>query len=158
MLCLGEVGNVGVINTCLEVESEEHKHMPGVKLESWGAQAHAWGEVGELGEHKHMPGGEVGELGSMNTCLGVCGSSEEHKHTLREAGGSGEHKHTSIPFERACQPMGVKTVQKHPQKCPSASEAPPRRQEEEEVLSMKYRARTVSVCTSGKQAGPLRST
>ena len=33
-LCLGEVGNVGVINTCLEVESGEHKHMPGVKLES----------------------------------------------------------------------------------------------------------------------------
>ena len=43
--CLGEVGKVGVINTCLEVGGA------GVEV-----QTHAWGEVGELG--------------STNTCLG----------------------------------------------------------------------------------------
>ena len=58
----------------------DHQHMFGGR--EWGAQAHAWGEVGELGststclggswragEQKHMPGGKLESWGSTSTCL-----------------------------------------------------------------------------------------
>ena len=69
----------------------DHQHMFGGR--EWGAQAHAWGEVGELGststclggswragEQKHMPGGKLESWGSTSTCLGGSWRAWEHEY------------------------------------------------------------------------------